>query len=87
MQPLLAAAMTIAFLGCGGSPSVEQVETDVPVLTADCRVECDGQSDTCDASWTSCGKCGDPCDVNGERGVCDTCCESEVDMLRCRPLE
>lgn len=89
MQPLFAVVVAIVCLGCSVSSGdqVETVETDVPIYIADCRVECGGQVDTCDASWISCGKCGDPCDINGERGVCDTCCEGEADVLRCRPLE
>lgn len=80
-------AAAIVCLGCGSPSSAEEVETNVPVLTADCRVECSGQADTCNASWNLCGKCGDPCDVAGKRGVCDTCCEGEVGALRCRPIE
>lgn len=87
MRLAFAVAMAIVCIGCGISSNVEPVETDVPIYYADCRVECKEQVDTCDDSSLSCGKCGDPCDVDGRRGVCDTCCEGESDALRCRPIE
>ncbi len=90
MKPISLASIAVACLGCTISytdDSVEYIETDVPIYQADCRVECGGHADTCDVAWLSCGKCGEPCDANGRRGVCDTCCEGDVDTLRCRPIE
>ncbi|MCD6057324.1 MAG: hypothetical protein K0Q89_854 [Thermomicrobiales bacterium] len=90
MKSAVFVAMLAACFGCSvpsdGEP-VEQVETDVPVYQADCRVECRERADTCGDSSLSCGKCGDTCDANGKRGVCDTCCEGEDEVLRCRPIE
>lgn len=41
----------------------------------------------CDAEGPACNTYGDACDAHGARGVCAACCDGEIGVLRCHPIE
>lgn len=83
----LATALHACSLGEAGTCDVGYTETrpyqngDPSILLCKwCDFDCSTVGEPCDAF-------GVACDISGERGVCDTCCDGFTGALRCRRVE